>query len=50
MRRIERHRQRLRRPTSLSGTSVCPWMRFSTFQSVSPWRMMQMRVLMGFEM
>src|SRR3990167_11447557 len=32
------------RPMSLSGMSRWPWMRVSTFQAVSPWRMAMMRV------
>src|SRR5574337_1899070 len=32
------------RPVSLSGMSRWPWMRVSTFQAVSPWRMAMMRV------
>ena len=31
-------------PVSLSGTSSWPWMRVSTFQAVSPWRIARMRV------
>src|SRR3990167_6635093 len=39
------------RPVSLSGMSRWPWMRVSTFQAVSPWRMAMMRVAcMGSEL
>src|SRR5512144_373576 len=33
------------RPLALSSMSMCPWMRRSAFQSVSPWRTIQSRVV-----